>query len=193
MKNLLLVLALLPTALTAQPQEAEVVVTFDRSTAAYEAQQLVTAVAPQAVTFGDGFTPLLLSVRLDAPPPPQALSALFESGAISVEVVRTAAQIAAWAGGTDFEEVLAAWAGTDVEEIEALAIGAPTGYLVRVGYASATPTDQAAAAFASALEAEPTTVEKDANELRFRVPESTVPSVAERLQSSAGVVAVRVE
>jgi hypothetical protein len=182
MKKLLLLLALLPTALMAQSQEAEVVVTFDRGTAAFDAHRLVNAIVdhPQFPTFGDEFSPLYLSAQLDTPPPSQTLSALFESGAVSVEVVRTAAQIAAWAG-------------TDVEEIETFTKGAPPGYLVRVGYASVTPTDQAAATFASILGVEPTTVKKDANEMRLRVPESTALSVAERLQSSAGVVAVRVE
>lgn len=182
MKKLLLVLALLPTALMAQAQEAEVVVTFDRGTSALDAHRLVNAIVdyPQLPTFGDEFPPLYLSAQLDALPPTQTLSALFESGAVSVEVVNTTARIAAWAG-------------TDVEQIEAFTKGPLPGYIVRVGYASATPTEQAAAHFASALGVEPTTVKKDANEMRLRVPESTVPLVAERLRSSAGVVAVRAE
>ena len=165
-------------ATPARAQEAELVVTFDRATRAYEAQDLIQTVAPRVQTFGDGFSSLYVSAQFDAPPPPQALGALFEDGAVSVEVVRLAAQ-------------LAALAPFDMEELEAHGVGG--GYLVRVGYASTTPTDEATAAFASALGVEPAGAEKRANEIRFRVPEPTAPSVADRLRSSSGVVAVRVE
>ncbi len=179
----LLSLLLLAVASPVQAQDAEVIVTFDRGTSAFEAQQVVRTVTP-ALTF-DEFSPLYLSIPLDAPPPPQTFSALFESGAVSVEVVSLAAQTAAWMA-TDPEEML-----TDGRF--AYTKGPPLGYMVRVGYASTTTTDQAAAAFASALGTEPATVKKQANEIRLRVPELTAQTVAGQLQSSAGVVAVRVQ
>jgi hypothetical protein len=178
-KLFLLALATLFLASTAQAQETEVVVTFERHAAAMEARKTVRTAVPQAVVMDAEFTPLYMSTRLDASPPPQTLDALFETGALSVEVVSMAAQ-------------LAALSGTVREEIEALATSDP-GYIVRAAYPGATPTATAADAFSSAVGAAPTSVEKRPNEVWIRVPESATETVADRLRTVEGVVAVRVE
>ena len=178
-KLFLLALATLFLASTAQAQETEVVVTFERHAAAMEARKTVRTAVPQAVVMDAEFTPLYMSTRLDASPPPQTLDALFETGALSVEVVSMAAQ-------------LAALSGTVREEIEALATSDP-GYIVRAAYPGATPTATAADAFSSAVGAAPTSVEKSPNEVWIRVPESATETGADRLRTVEGVVAVRVE
>lgn len=174
-------LLLLAVTAPALAQEAELVATFDRSTESREALRVLHGLALDPAPGGVEFGPVQLSAPLPSSPSAETLAAVFASGAVSVEVVRSAAQLAA------------AGVPERVDEIERKWPASFPRYYVSVSYPSTTPTPDAEDAFESALGTPPQSVTKRANEVRIRLPRSEATAAAARLRSVPTVVAVHVE
>lgn len=175
MRLALLASAALVLALPARSQDVEIVVTFDRATSSAEALRLVHGAAP-SLDARTAFEPVRVGAMLDLAPDPGLTRALFATGALSVEVTRVAAQMAAHG------------LPLDPDEAEAQGLG---GYTVLATYPSTLATGDAAALFEAATGLEPTTVEVRANELQGRVPSPSAQEVMDRLRSVPSVLAVR--
>lgn len=175
MRLALLASAALLLALPARSQDVEIVVTFDRATSSAEALRLVHGATP-SLDARTAFDPVRVGATLDVLPEPELTGALFATGALSVEVTRVAAQMAAHG------------LPLDPDEAEARGLG---GYTVLATYPSTLATGDATALFEAATGMEPTTVEARADELRDRAPSPSAQEVMDRLRSVPGVLAVR--
>ncbi|MEM1117466.1 MAG: hypothetical protein AAF845_14790 [Bacteroidota bacterium] len=172
-------LASLAFVASAAAQDATLVATFDRTTTYHEATQTLLGLNLDPVPGGVRFGPVRVGVGLDVPLSAEGMDALFASGAISVEVVRSAAQFAALAPRL---------AEAGLEEISLR-----PRYHVRITYPSDTPSGAAAERATRALGVAPSTIEKRANEVRVQVPRPEAATVASRLGDAPGVVGVRIE
>ena len=164
-----------------QAQTADLVVTFDRATSHGDALSLVHQLAADVPVEREGtqFEPVTTSAGLEAPPDAEAVRALFAAGAISVEVVRPAAQLASFG------------VPIDVEAYEA--DRSTPAYYAKVSFASSTPTPVARRIVTAALGVEAGGVTKSANVVRLRVAAGDANELATALRASEGVVAARVQ
>ena len=170
--RLLLVALLSVTA--AYAQGVDLVVTFNRATSLFDAERAVRQIDPSAETDGT-FEPVRVTRHMDSPLTTDQVEALYENGAISVELVARAAQLAA--------------SGVTLEPPAGLErVTEPPVYLLRVTYPSTMPSHVAAAHFEAAAGVPPGGVDVRANELRVRVSSR---AVASRLRTTPGVLAVR--
>jgi len=172
---------------TVSPEVSDLVVTFDRSTSTAEARDLVRQLDPEAKSEGV-FEPVRLSARLDAPPSAEAVAGLFEGGAISVEAIRAAAQLAEVAFTT--EEIGRLNPQADVRSVASLEAIGLGGYSLRVTYPSTLPSRVAADRFEASVGVPPEGVEVVANDLRVTAAAS---DLATRLRTAPGVLAVRAD
>ncbi|MGB3542487.1 hypothetical protein [Rubrivirga sp.] len=155
---------------TAHAQDADLEVVFDRATSTRDAIELVRDLSPSAETNG-WFQPVVIEVQVGAPIARGLVEDLFETGAISVEVVNV---------GARFAHILPA------ELAESVARGRRV--LVSAEYPSTTPSRTAAARFEAVVGVPPTRVETRANLLE--VTASDASALAARLRSAPNVVAV---
>ena len=153
---------------------------FDRATSQEYALQLVHRLDDSVELMREGtqFEPVTTSAGLDAPPDAEAVRALFAAGALSIEVVRHAAQVAAWRGSVD----------VDAYEAES----SIPSYQVKVSFASSMPTAEARRAVTAALGVEAGDVTKSENRIRFRVSSGAAAELARALRTARGVVAAQV-
>ncbi|GAB5537757.1 MAG: hypothetical protein Rubg2KO_40060 [Rubricoccaceae bacterium] len=182
MRVLVLALTALLLAPALRAQDATVDVLFDRATSELEAMNSVFSLAPAAISLrpsegGHQFPLLSVGRQLEAPPSTEVVNALFDSGAVAVQVLRPAVH-------------LAAATGFDVERMEQRSPFPP--YIVTVEYPSTVTTEDASATFVAVLGGPPTSVSKGENLLRLSVPDESVAGLTEQLQAVSGVVAVRV-
>ena len=180
MRVLLCAIVVLVCAPSLRAQDATLEVLFDRSTSEAEAMTAVAGVLPPISRWvGDGFAPVVVNAQTDAPPSTDEMAALFASGAITVEVTRLAAQ-------------LAARGHEEAAEMREERLAGPR-YLVRAEFASTMSTEGASGAVAQALGVASASVSKGENMLLVSVPSASLDGVANRVEALAGVVAVRVD
>ena len=165
----LLLLAALCCA-AAHAQDADLEVVFDRATSTRDAVDVVRQLSPSAETNG-WFRPVLVESQVDAPLASGLVVALFETGAVSVEVVNLGARFAGIIPRR-FED-----AAANRDDV-----------LVSVTYPSTTSTRAASSQFEAVVGVEPTRVETHANLLRVTAPD--VLGLAAELRSLPNVVAV---
>ena len=166
--RLLLLAALSCTVALAQDADLEVV--FDRTTSTRDAVELVRQLSPRAET-GGRFQSVLVEVQVSGPLDPELVTTLFDTGAVSVEVI----------------DIGARFAGIMPEELEAAVVDR-NDFLVSVRYPSTTASRAAAARLEAVVGAAPTRVEVRANLLKVTADDA--PSLAARLRSAPNVVVV---
>ena len=161
-------------------QTSDLVVTFDRATPQIDAYQLVYQLDAEVEVYREGtqFEPVTVGASLNGPPDDAAVRALFESGALSVDITRLAAQLVAFGFSDD----------ADAYEAESLV----PAYHVEVSFASWTSTAEVRRAVTAALGVEPGGVTKSENVLRLRVAAAAADALATALRAANGVVAAQV-